>query len=96
MAKKYFTCRILSYNLSVLSWTLFPIQTFTCSKSTVETLEERVKKDVVLVFLLLTLNIFYTFSSVSVDDFEQVNASWVRIILILITYATLRPRVLFV
>ena len=32
---------------------------------------------VVLVFLLLTLNIFYTpFSSVSIADFEQVNINW--------------------
>ena len=29
--------------------------------------------DVVLVFLLLTLNIFYTFSGVAIADFEQVN-----------------------
>ena len=27
-------------------------------------------------FLLLTLNIFYTFSSVSIVDFEQVTVSW--------------------
>ena len=32
--------------------------------------------DVVLVFLLLTLKYFTTFSSVSID-FEQVNVSWV-------------------
>ena len=32
--------------------------------------------DVVLVFLLLTLNIFHTFSSVSIVDFEQVDVSW--------------------
>ena len=31
---------------------------------------------VVLVSLLLTLNIFPPCSSVSVDNFEQVNASW--------------------
>ena len=31
--------------------------------------------DVVLVFLLLTLNIFYTFFSVSIVYFEQVNVS---------------------
>ena len=30
-----------------------------------------------MVFLLLTLNIFYTFFSVSIVDFEQVNVSWV-------------------
>ena len=28
-------------------------------------------------FLLLTLNIFHTFSSVSIVDFEQVNVGWV-------------------
>ena len=28
-------------------------------------------------FLLLTLNIFHTFSNVSVADFEQVNITWV-------------------
>ena len=31
--------------------------------------------DVILVFLLLTLNRFHTFSSVSIVDFEQVNVS---------------------
>ena len=29
-------------------------------------------------FLLLTLNIFQPFSSVSIVDFEQVNVSWVN------------------
>ena len=33
--------------------------------------------DVVLVILLLTLNIFRTFSSVSIVDFEQANQNWV-------------------
>ena len=32
--------------------------------------------DVVLMFLWLTLNIFTTFSSVSIVDFEHVNVSW--------------------
>ena len=32
--------------------------------------------DVVLVFLLLTLNIFHAFFSVFSVDFEQVNVSW--------------------
>ena len=32
--------------------------------------------DVVLVFLMLTLNIFQTFSGVSIVDFEQLNVSW--------------------
>ena len=32
--------------------------------------------DVVLVFLLLTLNIFHAFFRVSSVDFEQVNVSW--------------------
>ena len=32
-----------------------------------------------LVFLLLTLNIFHTVFSVSIDDFEQVNVSWFTI-----------------
>ena len=36
-------------------------------------------KNVVLVFLLLTLNIFHIFSSVSIEGFEQVNASWVTV-----------------
>ena len=27
-------------------------------------------------FLLLTLNIFHTFSAVSIVDFEQVNVNW--------------------
>ena len=33
--------------------------------------------DVVLVFLLVTLNIFHSFFSVSIVDFEEVNISWV-------------------
>ena len=33
--------------------------------------------DVVLVFLLVTLNIFDSFFSVSIVDFEEVNISWV-------------------
>ena len=33
--------------------------------------------DVVLVFLLLTLYIFYTASTVSIVDFEKVNAGWI-------------------
>ena len=32
--------------------------------------------DVILVFLLLTLNIFTLFSNVSVPNIEQVNVSW--------------------
>ena len=44
-----------------------------CSKLTVETLAI----GVVLVALLLTLNIFHTLFSVSIVNFEQVNAGWV-------------------
>ena len=33
--------------------------------------------DVVLVFLLLTLNIYHTFFQCFFDDFEQINVSWV-------------------
>ena len=33
--------------------------------------------DVLLVFLLLTLNVFHTFFSVSIVDFKQVNVNWV-------------------
>ena len=55
-------------------------QTFTCLKSVIETLGKGVKYviDVFLVFLLLTLNIFYTLYC-SILDFEQVNVSWVRL-----------------
>ena len=47
-----------------------------------ETLEQGMfevnNKDVVLVSLLLTLNIFHTlFSSISIVNFEQVNVGWV-------------------
>ena len=61
-------------------------QTFNGSKSTIETLERGVKYvqsqqlkhqnaviDVVLVFLLLTLNIFHTFLNCVYCYFEQVN-----------------------
>ena len=40
--------------------------------------EELVGTLTILLFLLLTLNIFLTFSSVSIVDFEQVNGSWGR------------------
>ena len=43
-----------------------------CSKLTIKTPEWRHD-----VFLLLTLNIFHTFFSISILDFEQVNVSWV-------------------
>ena len=33
--------------------------------------------DIVLMFLLLILSIFHTFSSVSIVDFKQVNVRWV-------------------
>ena len=36
------------------------------------------KDDVVLVFLLLTLNIFHISSSTSIVEFEQVNVIWVQ------------------
>ena len=48
--------------------------TYTCSKSTIETIEIH---GVILVFLLLTLKIFHTFSSVTIVDFEQINVNWV-------------------
>ena len=35
--------------------------------------------DDVVLFLLLTLNIFYTFSSFFMADFEQLNVNWVSI-----------------
>ena len=34
--------------------------------------------DLILVFLLLCLNVFHTFFSISIADFEQVNVSWVK------------------
>ena len=64
-------------------------QAFTCSKSTIETLEKgltyvqsyqwRYQKDVievVLVSSLLTLNYFKSFPSFPIVDFEQVNICW--------------------
>ena len=36
----------------------------------------RTTSDFVLVFLLLPLNIFHTFSAVSIVDFEQASISW--------------------
>ena len=56
-------------------------QIFTCPMSTMETLEKGVKYvqrhqnevvDVALVLLLLTLNIFHTFCSVFIGNFEHV------------------------
>ena len=65
-----------------------PQDVFTCSKSKIETSEQSVKslqclqqkhKNMswhILVSLLLILNIFQTFSSVYVADFQQVNVCW--------------------
>ena len=47
-----------------------------CSKLTIKTPE---RLDVALVFLLLTLNIFHTLSTVSIVYLEEVNVSWVPI-----------------
>ena len=41
--------------------------------------DTRATPDVVLVSLLLTLNIFHTFSNVSTVNFEHVNADWVHL-----------------
>ena len=62
---------------------VLPHLTFACSKSTIETFKKGVKYaksyiiDVVLMFLLLTLNIFHTFFSVFIVSFKQVNVSCV-------------------
>ena len=50
------------------------------SKSTIDTIENNKDGfiDVVLVFLLSTLNIFHTFSSVSIVDLEQVIVCWLE------------------
>ena len=44
----------------------------------VQILQQKHQNDIseVLVFLFLTLNMFHIFSSLSIVDFEQVNASW--------------------
>ena len=47
-----------------------------CSTSTTKTPERNQWRH--SVFLLLNLNIFYTFSSNSIADFEKVSASWER------------------
>ena len=67
---KYYPCRICKKYIVniiyILLNILFTQLTFTCLKSTKETLEKRVKyvhvNDVFLVFVLLTSNIFHTFS----------------------------------
>ena len=59
-------------------------QTFFCSKLTIQTLGKCVEyvqvnvNDLILVSFLLSLNIFHTFFSVSVADFELVNVYWVK------------------
>ena len=50
-----------------------------CSELTIKIPERRQWRDVVLVILLLNLNIFCNFfCSVSIIDFGQVNADWVK------------------
>ena len=53
---------------------MFKVNNRNIRKRWIKTPEDVV--DAVLVFLLLTLNIFHTFSSVSIVDFQQVNGSW--------------------
>ena len=48
-----------------------------CSKSTITDKNDAI--GIVLVSLLLTFNKFYTLSSVSIVNFEQVSAGWVKI-----------------
>ena len=43
----------------------------------VKSKDTRTTSDVVLVFLLLTLNMFHTCSSVSIVNFEHLDAGWV-------------------
>ena len=45
------------------------------TKFTIKTPERR--QDVLLVFLLLTVNMFHTFFSVCIISFDQVHVSWV-------------------
>ena len=48
--------------------------------------------DVSLIFLLLTLNIFHTFSSVCIVGFEQVNVSWDVVFFYFLYYLLLKIR----
>ena len=48
------------------------------SKVTIKNTKKEVN-DLVLVLLLLSFNIYYTFSSASIVDFEQVDVSWVKL-----------------
>ena len=47
--------------------------------------------DVVLMFLLLTLNVFTPFSSVSIVNFEHVNVSWVQDHFVILFYVSFVP-----
>ena len=70
----YFTTFIVSsFALVCLVIRKISQLTFTCLKSIIETVEKCVK----YVFLSLRLNIFYTFASVSIVDFNQVNVNWI-------------------
>ena len=42
----------------------------------IQSYNKNTRKEVILVFLWLTLNIFHTFFSVSLVDFGQLNVSW--------------------
>ena len=82
--------RVLNATLHLVNWRFVSFAVdlsqlaFTCSKLAIETVEQGVKDmfkinirttpGVVLVSLMLTLNIFHTFSSVSIVNFELVNA----------------------
>ena len=49
-----------------------------CNKTRITRITTNNDVDVVLMFLLLTLNMFHTFfSTVSIVDFQRVNVSWV-------------------
>ena len=63
---------ILQISTQYASQAIFP-----CSMSTIETLERVVKHHAIDVVLVFLLNIFTSFSSFFIADFEQVNVSWV-------------------
>ena len=63
----------------VLSQLTFPCHLFKDNNRNIESEQWKNQNDVInliLVFLLLTLNIFHTFSNVSIVNFEQVHLNW--------------------
>ena len=70
----------MAFNMRVLV-ILFELLSPSSNSNNSVSAMETLGKDVTLVSLLLTMNIFHTFSRAFITNFDQVNVYWVEILL---------------